>query len=134
MEKIQERALRFITDDYKSSLSVLLKTTNTELLHIKRIQLITGEAYKILNKESPAYLQNLLSLKKSHYDTRRERQAFVPRVNSTRYGLKSFRYEATRIWNSLPNNIRKAESYGSFRRLLQRWDGQLCSCRLCEYQ
>ena len=46
-----------------------------------------------------------------NYNSRREMQAGVPWVNTTRYGLKSFRYEATRIWNSLPNEIRKAESY-----------------------
>ena len=31
---------------------------------------------------------------------------FFPRVNSSRYGLMSFRSEALRIWNSLPNNLR----------------------------
>ena len=41
-------------------------------------------------------------------------QAEVPRVNTTRYGLKSFRYEATRIWNNLSNEIRKADSYKAF--------------------
>ena len=53
-------------------------------------------------------------------------QAEIPRVNTTR-----FRYEATRIWNSLPNEIGKADSYKTFQRLLQVWEGPLCNCSAC---
>ena len=44
----------------------------------------------------------------------KENQAQVPRVNSTRYGLRTFRYETSRIWNRLPNEIRAVESYPQF--------------------
>ena len=50
----------------------------------------------------------------STYNFRGERKADIPRVNTTRYGLRSFRSEAPRIWNSLPNNLRVAESYPHF--------------------
>ncbi|KAJ8311923.1 hypothetical protein KUTeg_010530 [Tegillarca granosa] len=46
----------------------------------------------------------------------------MPEVNTTRYGLGSFRYEAARLWSSLPNDIRLAESYRDFQRLLHNWD------------
>ena len=87
MEKIQERALRFVTEDYDSPISDILVQTKSKLLHVSR----------------------------------------QPQVNTTRYGIKSFLYEATRIWNSLPNDIRQADSYKSFRRLLQTWDGSLAA-------
>ena len=38
-----------------------------------------------------------------------EKKADVPIVNSTRYGLWSFRSDAPRIWNMLPNNLRVTE-------------------------
>ena len=79
------------------------------------------------------YLHDPLSsiqLKFNSYNSRRQKQVQVPQVNTTRYGLKSFRYEATRIWNSLPNDIRTAESFKDFQRLLQVWDGSLCSCSI----
>ena len=77
---------------------------------INRLNVIANEAFKILNKDCPEYLHNLLSYKPSTYNSRRENQAIIPQVNTTRYGIKSFRYEATRIWNSLPNDIRQADS------------------------
>ena len=55
----------------------------------------------------------------------------IPQVKSTRYGLRSFHYEAARIWNCLPNDFRKAESFPQFRRLLHAWDGIICKCPSC---
>ena len=59
----------------------------------------------------------MISIKTSTYNFRGERKADIPRVNTTRYGLRSFRSEASQIWNSLPNNLRMAESYPQFRGL-----------------
>ena len=131
MEKIQERALRFVTEDYDFPISDILVNTKSKLLHVSRLNVLANEAFKILNKESPEYLHNLLSFKPSTYNSRRENQITIPKVNTTGYGIESFRLYATRIWNNLLNEIRQAESYKSFRRLLQTWDGPLCGCSVC---
>ena len=81
------------------------------------------EVYKIVNKLSPEYIQDMISVKTSTYNFRGERKADIPRVNTTRYGLRSFRSEAPQIWNSLPNNLGVAESYPQFQGLLRRLDG-----------
>ena len=131
LEKVQERALRFINNDFTSSLSELLKLTNTQPLHVRRLKLMACEVYKIVNDLSPQYISDLVNSKVSPYDFRGEKKADIPRVKSTRYGLRSFRSEAPRIWNRLPNNLHDAESYPQFRRLIQRWDGLGCQCPLC---
>ena len=131
LEKVQERALRFINNDYSSSLKRLLSQTKTEPLHVKRLKLMACEVFKIVNKISPEYIQDMISIKTSTYNFRGERKAEIPRVNTTRYGLRSFRSEAPRIWNSLPNNLPVAESYPQFQGLLRRWDGLGCGCPLC---
>ena len=69
------------------------------------------EVYKIVNDLSPKHINDLVNIKKSSYNFRSEKKAEVPRVNTTRYGLRSFRSEAPRISNSLPNELRVAESY-----------------------
>ncbi len=38
----------------------------------------------------------------------------IPKANTTTYGLKSWRYQAVKLWNSLPNTVRTAENYGMF--------------------
>ena len=131
LEKVQERALRFINNDFTSSLPDLPKQTNTQPLHIRRLKLMACEVYKLVNDLSPTYINDLVNIKNPSYNFRSEKKAEIPRVNSTRYGLRSFSSEAPRIWNSLPNDLRVAESYPQFRRLIRRWDGFGCQCPLC---
>ena len=50
LERIQERALRFISNDYTSLLSTLLTTTNTQPLHIRRLKQMACEVFKIVNR------------------------------------------------------------------------------------
>ena len=131
LEKIQERALRFIHNDLTSSLSALLLSTNTQPLHIRRLKQMACEVFKIVNNMSPSYISDLVKIKSSVYDFMGEKKADVPRVNTTRYGLRSFRSEAARVWNSLPNEVRLVESYPQFRRMVHAWDGSGCKCPLC---
>ena len=48
-EKVQERALRFVYNDYISSHADLLKTAGAEYLHIKRVHEMAREVFKIVN-------------------------------------------------------------------------------------
>ena len=131
LEKIQERALRFIFDDHSSSLHELLLKSNTQPLHVRRLKQMAFEVYKIFHQMCPEYIQNLVNLRVSNYNLRGDKIADIPRVNSTRFGLRLFRYEAARVWNSLPNELRVVESYPQFRRMLHGWDCQVCQCSLC---
>ena len=131
LEKVQEGALRFVNNDYSSSISDLLKSTNTQPLHVRRLKQMACEVFKIVNKLSPEYINDLVKIKPSTYNFRAEKQAEIPSVNTTRYGLRSFRSEAARVWNSLPYELRVAESYLQFRRLIRGWDSLGCKCPLC---
>ena len=57
--------------------------------------------YKIVNDIAPDYIKDLINIKQSNYNFRRENQASLPAVKSTRYGLRSFRYEAARIYSAI---------------------------------
>ena len=131
LEKIHERALRFIHNDFTSSLIALLLSTNTQPLHIRRLKQMACEVFKIVNNMSPSYISDLVKIKSYMYYFREEKKADLPRVNTTRYGLRSFRSEAARVWNSLPNEVRLVESYPQFRRMVHAWDGPGCKCPLC---
>ena len=131
MEKIQERALRFISNDFISPLETLLVLNNATPLHIGRMKLMATEVFKILNTISPTYIQDLVKEKISNYNFRNKKQVEIPKVNSKRYGMKSFRFEAAQVWNSLPNEMRLAENFNQFKRLLRTWDGMDCKCASC---
>jgi hypothetical protein len=64
LEKVQERALRFVYEDYNSSYEELLHIAKVPSLQIRRIRTMALETFKIVNEIAPVCLQNLVSVKK----------------------------------------------------------------------
>ena len=111
MEKIQERALKFIYNENHSTYEELLAKSKLPSLKIRRIRTIAIETFKIINKETPQYLHDLVTLKNNKYNFRYSNTAQIPTVKTTRYGLNSFRYYASKTWNELPDHFRKETSF-----------------------
>ena len=55
-----------------------------------------------------------------------------PKVNSTRNGLKSFRYQGAKIWNYLPTSVKNTEDVSEFKYRINEWPGPVCKCGSCE--
>ena len=87
---------------------------------IRRIRTMALETFKIVNKIALVCLQNLVSVKKYKYSFRYVNVLDVPRVKSTHYGKKSFKFAAATLWNSLPNHFR---TENSFFHILKVWSG-----------
>ncbi len=47
------------------------------------------------------------------------------------YGLNSYSYNETKIWNDLPNAIQSAITLDMFRRLIKTWNDPKCYCLMC---
>jgi hypothetical protein len=131
MEKIQERALRFIYEDYSSNYEQLLIKSGLVSLKIRRIRYIALETYKILNRLNPSYLHDLVKYKNNHYNFRYTNTVEIPQPRTENYGKKSFRYAAAKLWNSLPENFRTATSFNQFRTLVNNWHEDKCICASC---
>ena len=69
-ENIQKRALRFIYNDYASNYETLLKKSQLPTLKIRRLRTIALETFKIINKQCPAYLYDLIKIKNHSYSFR----------------------------------------------------------------
>ena len=55
-----------------------------------------------------------------------------PNPKTVTYGLESFGYKANEIWNSLPNEVKTANSLNQFKTLLSKNKSNLCTCNLCK--
>ena len=90
IEKIQERALRLVLDDYISDYSTLLKKSGVDALKTKLIKTLATEIYKAINSISPKYMKEVFKLNESQtYDFRSQNALKVERYNTVRYGKKS---------------------------------------------
>ena len=72
------------------------------------------------NGNVPTSISELLTARNSNL--RGDAILKLPKVNSTKYGIKSWRYQATRLWKTIPNNLRNIDSYRSFKRGLKELD------------
>jgi hypothetical protein len=90
LEKVQERALRFVYEDHNSSYEELLHKAKVPSLQIRRIRTMALETFKIVSKIAPVCLQNLVSVKNSKYSFRYVNVVDVLRVKSTHYGKQIF--------------------------------------------
>ena len=126
LEKIHFRALNFIFQDFNSSYEA-----GTTTLHLCRLRCLAIETFKIVYGLSPSYLRDFVCLKESSYNFRYTNLLELPRPKSTRFGRNSFRFQAAKLWNSLPEQARKITDFDSFRTFIKGWGVTLCRCALC---
>ena len=68
------------------------------------------------------YESRLLNEQSTNYNLRGKHILELPKVNTITYGLKSWRYTAARIWNSLLDQFRAADKIGTFKNLMSMFD------------
>ena len=78
LEKIQERALHFIYNNYVSNYDTLLALSKMPTLKLRRLRTMALEVFKFLHNESPVYLHDLIRFKNNHYSFRYTRMAEIP--------------------------------------------------------
>ena len=121
LEKLQERALRFVYGDYKTTYSKLLSEANVLSLSMHRLRFMAIEMYKCVNHLNPAFLNDMFTLKPSKYNLRDGNIVNQPTFNTITYGYKSFSYYGAKLWNALPHEIKTADNLFQFKILLTEW-------------
>ena len=130
MQKIQERALRFVLKDSSSDYDNLLSKCGVDSFRISTLKSMAVEIYKILNDMSPQYM-SLFSKSQIPYSLRDNNKLIQQRMKTTTFGIKSFTYYGVHLWNSLPIDVKNAVNLKSFKRLVKNWQGPVCRCSVC---
>ena len=89
IEKVQERALRFVYDDFVPTYEELLEKAKIPTLKIRRLRTMTLETFKILHDLAPPSLSNLVKIKENKYNFRYSNILQIPTVRTTTYGKNS---------------------------------------------
>ena len=119
--------------DFNSSYGDLIKKTGTTTLHLSRLRIPAIETFKIAYGLSPQYLNEFIRFKDSTlYNFRYSNLFEIARTKSTRYGTNSFRYQAAKLWNSLPDGARIVTSFNNFKHFIKAWNSVFCKCASCK--
>ena len=67
VNKLHERTLRIVYQDYASSFTELLEKDNSTTMHSRNIQLLATELFKVNNKMSPPLVNEIFVENAQHY-------------------------------------------------------------------
>ena len=127
LDKLQERSLRILYCDYSSHFQDLLGNTSTESILTTRIKCIVSEVFKSLYKLNAPCLHDMFKINKTSYDVRVTKLE-QPLRRTTNYGLRTFSYIGSRLWNLLVQEYPEVPhmDLGQFKSLLKHWTGPKC--------
>ena len=120
-----------VYEQYDKSYKELLKLNNNITFKKARISNFAIELYKIKNGLSVETMNIFNNTKMMKYNLRKKDLNVIPKVNTTHYGLWSFRYLSSHMWNQLPDEIKSSKDIHQFKKLLYSWNGFKCMCTLC---
>ena len=124
LQRIQNSAARILTRTKKfDHISPILRSLHWLKVSDRIDYKILTLTYKSLHDKSPRYIQELLepyipnrSLRSGDHNL-----LVVPKTRLVSYGDRSFQKCAPSLWNSLPLNIRNANSLTTFKSLLKTY-------------
>lgn len=131
LEKLQERALRFVYNDYYSSYQSLLKKANKPSLYLSRQRSVVIQVFKVLNDMALPMTSNHFSIKSMSYSLRDSCKMIIPKYNTITYGKNSFKYRGAQLWNEIPTDAKSAKHLDVFKECINQWSGPKCSCGSC---
>lgn len=131
-EKLNERALRLVCNDYANTYDDLLIKTNKRMLHVTFKSNLVELVFKVLNNLAPPIPGNFFVKQISPYNMRDNQKLVLPSFNTIQYGKRSIRYQGPSLWNTLPSHTKLSEDIVSFKSSLSKIDClNKCECGIC---
>jgi hypothetical protein len=122
LQRIQNACARLVFKmPRRTPTTPLLKKLHWLPVHLRAEYKILSITFKCLKGNGPVYLSNLLKGYQSARNNMRSADLNLlakPKWN-TQFGRRSFSSCAPSLWNSLPNNVRAAESLTQFKKRLK---------------
>ena len=127
IEKAHTNALRVTLNDNTSSYSDMLEVVKRPTLYISRIKNIAIETFKSVKGLNPEYMGSLFSFSTTPYCTK----LVQPKVNTISFGINSFAYQGSKIWNNLPQGVKDTTCLIACKDLIVKWEGPRCKYGFC---
>ena len=88
VEVLQNRALRFLYDDYNSPSEEILKKSGKFCMELNRLRYRCIEIYKTINNINPSFIKQIFQLRETNRSFRNQYKLNlnVPKVNQVSYG------------------------------------------------
>ena len=133
INRLHERSLRIVYNDYNSTFEELLMKDNSVSIHHRNLQVFSTLLYKIINNQSPELLTNIFPVSCGNQYNLRSANVFQARnVHTVRYGTETLSFLAPKIWALVPEDIKNAPTVELFKKKIKKIKLDKCPCRLCK--
>ena len=123
INKLHERALRIVYQDYVSSFTELLEKDKSTIIRNRNMQLLATELFKVKNGLSPAFMNEIFVENAQHYyDLRKKTEFKRNKVKTVYNGTETLTFLGPRIWEIVPDYIKKSNSFEEFKLKIKLWN------------
>ena len=132
INRLHERVLRITYNDFKSSFENLLEKDGTVSIHVKNLQKLATEMFKISKNFSVPLMSELFHQKVNNYNLRNPYEFFIPNVNSAFRGQGSVSCLDPLTWQLVPSEFKDLNTVSAFKATTRKCNPNNCPCRLCK--
>ena len=131
INKVQERALRIVYGDHKTSFSELLNIDESVTMNQRNLQYLLIAMYKVKKGISPTIMNEISQFFENPvYELRSV--VHLPSRNSPTFffGTESMINLRTKLWDMVPEIIKSSDSFNVFKSKIKYWTLNHCPCRI----
>ena len=88
--------------------------------------------YKISNGLSTPLVNDIFPINRNIYILKQSSKFSRPQTNTVYYGTESISNFGGKIWNLVPNNLKKLCDLDKFKKAVEQWKPEHCLCILCK--
>ena len=125
INKINQRALRILFNDYEPSFEELLPKNSEQTAHIKNLDKLITEVLKSLSFQNPAFMWDLFIKKEVTRDLIAKDPLPLPKVRTVSNGLNSIVFRGSILRNALSHEIISSQSIASFKFKIKSWNKRI---------
>ena len=119
-----------VYNDFKSSFKNLLEKDGAVSIHVKNLQKLATEMFKISKNFSVPLMSELFYQKINHYDLRNPYEFSIANVNSVFHGQASIRHLSPLIWQLVPPEFKDLNTLSAFKAAIRKRKPSNYSCSL----
>ena len=125
-EKIQERYLRMVLDEYESKYDALLPRSGESILELRRLPTLAIEIFKTVNNQNSGFMGEMFY--RSLYVSHKKQNLFVQSHKTTAFGDKRLKMTWPSNTEFIPEKIRSVPNLVEVKNSIKIWFDPKCMC------
>ena len=128
---IHHRALRIVYQDKKSSFEKLLQKDKSVSVHMKHLQYLPTEIFKVKNDLSPLIMNEVLNFQENEsYNLRSGTHLASWNMHTAHFGTGTIFSSGPKLWKVMSDKIKHVWTLSAFKDKNKSWTITNCPCRL----